>query len=251
MADTEQKTPRNRTITWILTTIGSFVATALGLALTVGVSKLNERQAEKELQKQCVFNVLTDIDNVIMFSRKDSTTISELGKWLPSCVESYATGKKFPVDTAALEIWQLTGSPSYLRLHYKTIGPDIVNNIAPVDARDMMLHRLFGLAYSSIDRLQMVTRELDGHMDHALGIIVTLNYSKKEYEDRAIVDIFFKDPDFLMLCNTVDQLERSGGMGYYIRGLENMKKRILNYSGITEEEYLSFMDANSTTGTGK
>lgn len=246
MADIEQKNPRTKfKDSWILRTFGSFIATVLGIALTFGVSKINDRKAAKELQKQCVFNVLTDIDNVIMFSRQDSARVSEIGKWLPSSVEDYSYRKDFPKDTVVSKLCDLTGYPSYLRLHYRTIGLDIVNNIVPTDANDMMLHRLFGLAYMAIERMQNITKDIDQHMDKLLEILIPIYYSSVEYDNDEMIDIFFNNPDLLLFCNTVWQLESNDAIGHYIKSLEGYKQRIYDNSGLTEEDYKSFMESNS------
>jgi len=155
MAETEEKKSSIKfNDSWTMKTLGSFIATVLGIALTFGVSKINENKNAKELQKQCVYNVLTDIDNVIMYIKKDSVTVAEIGEWLPDYALKYAIKEDFPKDTAVNMIWGLTSAPSYFKNQYHAVGPDIINNIVPTNANDMMVHRLIALAYQRIDTIQ-------------------------------------------------------------------------------------------------
>jgi len=91
-----------------------------------------------------------------------------------------------------------------------------------------------------------VSDDINEHLDKVLETIVQLGYSRKEYKDDEIVDICFTDKDFLQFCNTVAQICNADAYGFYINSLENYKRRIFNASGITEEDYKSFMENSPT-----
>lgn len=227
-----------------MTTVGSFIATVLGIALTFGVSKLVDIKNSREMQRQCVFNVLTDIDNACRFIRRDSTTLAELGEWLPDYMDRYSSGEAFPVDTAFAHFVEAQYYPLYMLSRYTLVGRDIMSSIVPSNETDMAIHRKMELAYALIDRVQKTSYQLYELLEYMRQLGIKLSYTPAEklnYDKEGFVKLFMDDAKVVTLTEMVWQMDGAKVYGVYLRAIQKYHNQILNMSGITEEEFEAYL----------
>lgn len=62
--------------------------------------------------------------------------------------------------------------------------------------------------------------DIEQHMDKLLEILIPIYYSSVEYDNDEMIDIFFNNPDLLLFCNTVWQLDSVDAIGHYIKSLD-------------------------------
>jgi len=229
---------------WLKSTLGSFVATVLGIALTLGVSKLVDIKNNREMQRQCVFNVLTDLDNACRFIRRDSTTLAELGEWLPDYMERYSTGEAFSVDSAYTYFLETAYYPLYQLSKYTLVGRDIMSSIVPSNETDMAIHRKMELAYALIGRTQKCTDQLYELFEYMRQMRIKITYTpaeKLKYDKVGIVKLFMDDAKVVTLTEMVWQLDGAKTYGAYLNAIQVYHDQILNMSGITEEEFEAYL----------
>jgi len=227
---------------WVKTTIGSFFATVLGIVLTLGTSKLAEIKNDRTMQRQCVFNVLFDLDNAKKSFRKDSALVAELGQWLPDYLERHALHQEFPLDSAVTKFHGTDYYPLYYRSKYVPVGRTIMSSIVPSNEDDMALHRTMELAYTYIDRIQRTSDQMLELVDHMRQIRVKMDYGTKDLTEKGVVETFMNDDDVKILAEMVWVLDQSGVYGGFLHNLQVYYDTILKMSGITKEEFEAFSE---------
>lgn len=227
---------------WIKTTIGSFIATVLGIVLTLGTSKLAEIKNNRAMQRQCVFNVLSDIDNASTFFRKDSTLVAELGQWLPDYMERHAFNQELPLDSIVVKFHDTQYYPLYVKNKYIPVGRAIMSSVVPANEDDMALHRTMELAYAYIDRVQATSDLLLERLEYMRQIGIKMNYSTEEYSFQDAADLYMNDDEIKLLSEMVSILDGSQVYGSFLRNLQTYYDTILKMTGITKADLEAYYE---------
>jgi len=227
---------------WIKTTIGSFIATVLGIALTLGISKIVDIKNSRAMQRQCVFNVLSDLENASRYIRKDSVTLDELASWLPELMERYSENSDFSMDSAIVHFCQTDYYPYYQKGKCAPVGRDIMSAIVPTNETDMAIHRTMELAYAYIDNIQKGSDQLFELVEYMRQIRVHMSYSNEECTIEEIVEQFTTDPKICSLTEMVWQYHGIDIYGSYLKNIKLYFDTILKMSGITEEEFREYQE---------
>jgi len=236
----------NRNKEWILPAFSGFVATVLGIVLTLGVSKVIDYKNARNMQRQCVYNVLSDIDNAITHIHKDSAFMAELA-WLPDYFYRRVYDEPYSVDSLFDCFVNLYTGPAFLRPGYTIKGRNIMNSIAPANEMDMQLHRYMELTYLQIDKLQQVFDEINKTLDSILLLRQHLYYTPSlfDYSNKQVTDILLESGPVMTLSNITYQMNAVGYYSKYRASLEELRHKILTISGVTMEEYEAFCNSIS------
>jgi len=227
----------------MLSTLGSFIATVLGIAITLGASKVVDHKRAKDLQKQSVYCVLNDLENMQKQLRRDSMMCANYN-WLPSYMDRYSCGEEYPVDSAFQYFYKGGNVTKFLFPRYSSVGETIVDNIVPSDIHDMELHRLIGLAYQVMDKALVLQNSYITSLDDIRKVQVTLETSK-EMNTKTVKDFI----DYLFECEPVRQfsvdidiINVNDAFGNLLREIDSYHDRILFFAGLTEQDYQKFKD---------
>jgi len=225
----------------LLSTLGSFIATVLGIAITLGTSKLVELKKAKDMQRQSVYCVLNDLENMQKLLKNDSLVCAAYN-WLPGYMGMYASGEGYPLDSAFNYFYKSGNVTKFLAQRYSSVGESIVNNIVPSDIHDMELHRLIGLAYQSLDRALVLQNHYLNSLDEIRKVQVTLETSKTMYNKtvKDFIDYLFESDPVRQFAVDVDIINVNDAFGSQIKEIGKYHDRILNYAGLTEEDYKKF-----------
>lgn len=199
MSNIEPK--QSNSLLW--STLSSFIATVLGIVLTLGVSEMVEIQNERDMQRQCVFNVLSDLRNASRFIRKDSATIAELGEWLPDLMDCYSEGVEYSLDTAYAHFCTTPFYPLYQKASYVPVGSNIMRGIVPASEKDMAVHRTMELSYEYLARVQKSSDQLFELVEYMRQKRVKLSYTPQEYTTKEVVEMFMTDEKIVTLTEMV------------------------------------------------
>lgn len=224
------------------TTLSSFIATVLGIVLTFGVSKMVEIKSERDMQRQCVYNVLSDLRNASRFVRKDSTRIAELGEWLPDLMEAYSEGVEYSVDSAYAHFCETNFYPLYMKSSFDPVGNKIMSSVVPANEKDMAIHRTMELSYEYLTKIQRCSDQLFELVEYMRQKQIKLSYTPTAYEMKDVVELFMTDDKIVTLTEMVWQLDGAKIYGTYIQHIQLYYDTILKMSGITEEEVQNFLD---------
>lgn len=230
---------RNRE--WILPTFSGFVATVLGIVFTLGVSKVIDYKNARNVQRQCVYNVLSDIDNALIHIQKDSAFMADLA-WLPDYFYRRVYAESYSADSLFDSFFYLYTAPSFFRSGYTVKGRNIMNSIAPANEMDMQLHRYMEQAYLNIDKLQQAFDEINRNLDSVLLIRQHLYYTPSlfDYSNKQVTDILLESGPVMTLSNITYQMNAIEYYSTFRIALEEIRHKILTISGITMEEYEEF-----------
>lgn len=228
---------RNRELA--VKTFASFLATVMGIAVTFGVSKLADKSNEKNLKRQSVYSVLTDLNNTIHYFQKDSTRCAEYYEWLPGYLDRYSNNLTYPVDSAFAQCYYLD-HPTLLTQRAKPIGRNIIRNFTPSDVHDMQLHRFIELAYDAMDRVQNIQAQLDKYYDEFNKVSLLIMTSKEYYDEQKAVERYFDNETIREFSVMLSWFEETGAFGVYCNMLRDYRNRILGYAGLTMEDFERF-----------
>jgi len=223
----------------IIKTLASFLATVLGIALTFGVSKLSDKRTMKDLQKQSVFSVLTDLENYIKYLQRDSASCAFYDEWLPEYLDLYSGNEPFSVDSA-YEYCFGFDYPSLFIQRSEPIGRYIIRNITPSDVHDMQLHRYIELAYDAIDRAKKIQDQIDIYTDEFNKVSTLIKTSNEVYDKKKVVKQYFDNDKIREFRIMLSLSSEADLFGHYIKVLRDYHVRILNWAGLTEKDYENF-----------
>lgn len=227
---------------WMLPAFSGFVATVLGIAVTLGVSKVIDYKNYHSVQRQCVYNVLSDIDIALDFIQRDSTTMADL-KWMNDYLVSRASGQAYSEDSLCDLFFNLSAAPSFFRSYYTTAGRNIMSGIPPANEMDMQLHRDMEQVYKLLDRLQETADFVDQNLDTLLVLRLRLIFTSTNYSDKQVAETVLETDAVRSLGNLAFHVN---GVDYYSkfrRELERLRGSILDISGVTMEEYEVFCES--------
>jgi len=223
----------------IIKTLASFLATVLGIALTFGVSKLSDKRTMKDLQRQSVFSVLTDLENYIKYLQRDSASCASYNEWLPEYMDLYSGNEPFSVDSVYEYCFGFV-SPSLFTQRSEPIGRYIIRNITPSDVHDMQLHRYIELAYDAIDRAKNIQNQIDIYTDEFNKVSALIETSNEVYDKEKVVKQYFDNEKIREFRIMLSLLSESDILGQYIKVLGDYHVRILYWAGLTEKDYDKF-----------
>lgn len=227
----------------LLSSLGSFIATVLGIAITLGASKVVDHKRAKNLQKQSVYCVLNDLENMQKQLRRDSIMCATYN-WLPSYMRRYSSGEGYPVDSAFTYFYTGGSIAKFLVPRYSSVGETIVNNIVPSDIHDMELHRLIGLAYQVMDKALVLQNSYLTSLDDIRRVQVTLETSKEMYSKTVedFIDYLFECDPVRQFAVDIDIINVNDSFGGLIGEIDSYHDRILYFAGLTEQDYQKFKD---------
>jgi len=231
--------------------LGGFVATVLGIAVTLGVSKCTDMQNNREIIRASVFNGLSDLDNYEMFLREDSVTFAQLD-WLPSLVMSYYYQREYPADSVSGLIQRSMGSRTQFDKSYQHMGKEFLLQNSIGNEQDMETFRIINIAYQHIDQSMVFLNEMKGCLSALSDCWFDMYFSRESYTTQEVCDAILSHRSAHKLIRMMDESFEMDGetmdfFGYYQRMIQEDRERIMKFANIQEEEYLDFKEERYST----
>ena len=230
---------------WFSNMFGAFVATVLGIAVTIGVSKYKDYNKNKEVIKALVFNALSDLDNYEAFLRNDSVAFSQIN-WLKGAIEDfYRNDRSFPVDSFANSINATFGYRNHFREDYSPIGKDFMSLCQIQSVEDLETFRVINIAYEDALHSYTFLEEMKECVDDLNDVWLEMYYNHKRYFSSEVVEKILSHESAHKLCLMMNERflldgKELGFFEYYIKVIDSHRQRILLFAGADMEEYQQF-----------
>ena len=229
---------------WFSNMFGAFVATVLGIAVTLGVSKCSDYYSNKEVIKASVFNALSDLDNYEDYLKKEYSDFSQFD-WLKNAIDSFYQDSLIQKDPLAEKIKYSFGLRNRYKKYYSPIGKDFLNQCQIRSVDDLETFRIINIAYDDAYHSYAYLKEMIKCVDDLNDVWLGMYYSPVYYSSSDVVEKILSRESAPKLCLMMNEKflvegEELGFFDYYIKVIDSHRQRILLFAGTDMEEYMEF-----------
>lgn len=230
---------------WLSQIFSGFVATVLGIAVTLGIDNYADYKENREIIQATVFNGLSDLDNYEEYLAKEDSAFSLL-YWLPEVCDCFLQGDSIDVDSVYKSIKESIIHKERNDNGFYPTGRDFLIQSRIENVKDMETFRIINIAYEEIDESQAFINEKNSYLDDLNELWLEMFYSKEVYTKEDVIGKILSHPSAHKLCLMIEERfivegnEEANFFEKYIKNIDYHRQRILKFSDANLKAYEQF-----------
>lgn len=232
---------------WMSATLSSFIATVLGIIVTIGVAQYEDYKTNQEAKRQNILGALADIENGLSLMSTDSADIANCYNILIPAYEKYTKGESLTAEEMTFFFYSLPLTE--LSSFSPFVSEKMLDDFSMSSKADIQLMRKIHMSNEVWRKYVAERTKLKELLSQAKAEIASISYTKEDFDEQKVIRQLMESRAFQCLAQRLnflfyEQMQNSG-KDFFANQMEEMewhRQLIIRLANISKEDISSFLE---------